>query len=96
MSDYAEISKKTHVAFIHETVRESIARDLSTVAIFVGLWSLGHYADSAALEWAGVVLAFIVVFGRAMAVFKGTMDKRMTPDQARAWLDKNFPKGPDQ
>jgi len=92
MPDYAEISKKTHIALITESWRESVARDLSTAAIFLGLWSIGHYAESAALEWVGVLCGGLLVFGRAMALFKGTMDRRMTPDQARAWLDKNFPK----
>ena len=89
--DYECLSKTTHIALIHETLRESVARDVSTVAIFVGMWSLGHFAESAALEWAGVLLAATVVFVRALAVFRGNMDRRMTPDEARAWLDRKFP-----
>jgi len=86
---------KTHIAYIHETWRESFARDFGTVASFLALWSAGHFAESAALEWVGVVLGCLFLFGRGVHILRKTMDRRMTPDQARAWLDKNFPKGGD-
>lgn len=89
--DYSELSSKTHIALIHETWRQSVARDLTTAAIFLVLWSIGHFAESAALEWTGVIIAWFVVMGRVIALFKGTIDKRMTPEQAREWLDQHFP-----
>ena len=52
---------------------------------------IGHFAESAALEWAGVTIASLFVFVRMLAIFKGAMDKRMTPEQARKWLDERFP-----
>lgn len=89
--NYSDMSGKTHVALIHETWRESAARDLTTVAVFVMLWLLGHFANSAALEWVGVLFGLVFLFIRVLNFFKGTMDKRMTPDEARAWLDEKFP-----
>lgn len=91
MSDYTDKIDKTHIALIHETLGQSIARDLSTAATFIGLWSLGYYAGSAALEWVGVVIAGFILLSRAVLILKGTVDKRMTPEQAREWLDKHFP-----
>lgn len=92
---FSDKRDKTHIALIHETWRESFARDLGTVAAFLLLWSVGHYAESAALEWVGIVLGFMLLIVRAAQYLKRTVDRRMTPDQARAWLDENFPKGGD-
>jgi len=91
MDDYSEIADKTHVALIHETLGQSLARDTSTVFTFIALWSFGWFVGSPALEWIGVILGMFFTFFRALVLFKGTMDKRMTPDEARAWLDRNFP-----
>lgn len=96
MTDYSELTKKTHIALITESWRESFARDLTTASTFVLLWSIGHFADSAALEWVGVSLGFMMLFTRLLGLLKTNMDNRMTPDEARAWLDKHFPKGGDQ
>lgn len=79
------------IVLITETRREHIARDLSTVAIFILLWSLGHYAESAALEWAGVMCAFFILFHLAGELIRGQSKNSMTPDEARAWLDEEFP-----
>lgn len=92
---YSDKIDKTHIALIHETWRESFARDLGTVASFLALWSVGHFADSAALEWVGVFLGAMFLFFRVKRILRKTIGDRMTPDQARAWLDKNFPKGGD-
>ena len=91
MTDYVEESKKTHVALIHESWKHSAANDLTTVAIFIGLWSFGYFVGSAALEWVGVFIAGFIIFARALGFFKRAVDKRMTPKQARLWLDANFP-----
>jgi len=90
--NYSDLSDKTHVALIHETWRQSVARDLSTVFTFILLWSFGHYVESAALEWAGIIVGIMCLFARVLVASKRTLDKRMTPDQAREWLDAKFPK----
>ncbi len=91
MSDHYDKLKKTHVALLHETWRQSAARDLTTAATFVGLWSLGHWAGSSALEWVGVIIGFLALFARVDRLLRGAMNKRMTPQQAREWLDREFP-----
>ena len=93
MEDLSEKIEKTHVIMVTETWLESFARDFTTLAIFLAMWSVGYYAESPALQWAGVMLAMIVTFSRAMTLVKGKMqDSRMTPDEAREWLDRNFPR----
>lgn len=96
MADLSYKLEKTHVAYIHETIGQSIARDLGTVAIFIVLWSFGYFIGSPALEWVGVLIGGMVVFGRAVAMLKGNLDRRMTPDQAREWLDEHFPHPSEQ
>lgn len=88
---HSEKIAKTHVAYITETWRQSLAKDLSTVASFVFCASIGWYMGSPALEWVGVAIAGIFTFGRALAAFKGAQDARMTPEKAREWLDERFP-----
>jgi hypothetical protein len=48
IEEYAEKGKKTHVALITETWRQSAARDLTTFVTFVALWSVGHWAGNPA------------------------------------------------
>jgi hypothetical protein len=89
--DFSEKVKFTHVALIHETWRESAARDLTTIVCFLLLWSVGHWASSAALEWVGVAIGGLFLFTRCCVYLKKSVDTRMTPKQARLWLDFNFP-----
>lgn len=90
--DYGDKLKKTHVVYLHETVRESWARNMGTALTILALWSLGAYANSPALEWLGVFMAIILIGAKIVARIKGAVDSRMTPDQAREWLDQQFPK----
>ena len=95
MSDFATKSEKTHICLVHETWREKLAKDAITAASFIFLWSAGYFADSPALEWAGVAVGGLVLFFRAVLAFKQRVDNNLTPDQAREWLDSEFPKTPE-
>jgi hypothetical protein len=88
---FASKVHETHIAYIHETWGQSFARDLTTVMTFIAFWSFGYFVGSAALEWVGVLLGGLLFVMRVTALLKRTTDSRMTPDEARAWLDKNFP-----
>lgn len=83
--------KDTKIVLIHETWAESFLRDATTVAAFLFLWSVGHFTESPAMEWVGVVIGCGFLFARALALIDQKMKTRMTPDEARAWLDENFP-----
>jgi hypothetical protein len=89
--ELAELSKKTHVVLVHESLRESISRDISTAGIFLLLWSIGYFVGSAALEWIGIAIGGFITVSSALRYFRGNLKNRMTPAQAREWLDREFP-----
>lgn len=73
-----------HVIIIHETVRESWARDVGTFFMLVGLWAVGHLLSGEALSSAAILLGILWMAARPLK-------KTMTPDEARAWIDAKFP-----
>ena len=80
------------IIFIREKEGSLFVRRLGLVCIIVGFWSLGYYAGSPALEWAGVVFGIITVFAFAAAFHNSAKERgRMTAAEARAWLDQEFP-----
>lgn len=87
--EIAMSDEETKVVLIRENWRESAARDVGTFVLIASLWSLGWYAGSSALEWIGVIFALVLILCRATTIFK---KRRMTPDEARAWLDREFPR----
>lgn len=89
--DWAEMMEKTHVVYLHETARESWARDAGTFVMIVALWSLGWFADSNALMWVGVLMGLVFIFFRAVYRARSALKTRMTPTEARAWLETHFP-----
>ena len=89
--EWTDKAGKTHIFYLHETVGQSYARDAGTFTLILALWSIGHFAQSGALEWIGVLLALLVICGRLVAILKKSAKQRMTPAEARKWLDENFP-----
>ncbi len=86
------MSDKPKIILIRERLRESLAKDAGGAVTIVALWSLGYFAESAALQWAGVIIAFMWISVKALQRVKPAQDRNMmTPDQARKWLDVNFP-----
>ncbi|MCM2293061.1 hypothetical protein NAC44_12085 [Allorhizobium sp. BGMRC 0089] len=68
----------TEFIVIHETVLQSWARDASTFMLFAGLIGLGVIAESAAMQWAGMLVAIVVFVSRTGPVKM----RRMTREQA--------------
>ena len=83
--------EKTHFVLLHETVRESWLRDLGSFCSVTALWSMGYFAESPALQWVGVILALVLIWSRAANKMRKTMKFRMTPDEARRFLDEQYP-----
>ena len=75
--------QRTLVILLTETVWQSWARDVSTVAAFIVLIGIGILLDSSAMQWTGAVVAFISVATRA----NGRV-RRLTISEARAELDR--------
>jgi len=65
-----------------ETMKDSWMKDASTFALFAALIGLGVLLDSAAMQWAGLIVAFITVTAQALG--KG---KKLTILGARRYLD---------
>lgn len=84
---------RPEVIFIYETVAQAMARDASVFVTIIALWSIGHWAGSAALEWVGVIIALLVVMARAVRFMERKTKGKMTPREARRWLDEHFPEG---
>ena len=89
------MTDKPRIILVRERLGESIASDLWTAMTIGGLWSLGYFMGSPALEWVGAIMGLLLIVGRAASKVSGK-DKFMTPDQARAWLDSEFPPDPPE
>ena len=80
------------VIFIDNSRRARIARLLTLAAWVLTFWSLGYFTGSSALQWVGVVVGLIGAIGWTTAcLLREARDNEMTPDEARAWLDENYP-----
>lgn len=73
------------VILIHETKLDSVVKDGTTFAMFVALIMIGVILDSAAMQWVGALIGFIVIVGRGARIAK---DNRFTVDAARKRLDQ--------
>lgn len=76
---------ETEVIIVRETLRESIAKDVFSVAALTAAVSLGVWLESSAMQWIGGVLWILVVVSRLLRLLK---DNRMSIEEARAFLDK--------
>ena len=64
---------------IHETLTQSILRDLVSFVTTVGIIGVGVLLDSPAMQWFGFVIAMLVILGRSArakaACFRGTREQ---------------------
>jgi hypothetical protein len=75
---------KTQFIVIHETPFQSWLRDASSFMLFACLIGLGVVVGSTAMQWAGFLVAAIILLGRA-----GSMKaKRMSRAEAIAYLQE--------
>lgn len=65
-----------------ETAIESWKKDSSTLALGCAFVAIGVILDSAALQWMGAFVWFILVLSQA-----NKSVKRLTISEARKWLD---------
>lgn len=68
-----------------ETVFQAWARDASSFALFAALISLGVLVGSSAMQWAGFVVAWLVLFAKVSGFEK---KHKFTIDEARKEIDR--------
>ena len=76
------MSDKTNYILIHESVAQSWLRDLSSFVLFFALIGVGVWVSSAAMQWAGFVVAVVVTLNHVSKL----APKRMTRSEAIAFL----------
>lgn len=75
---------QTHfIKFTNEPLLVAWGRDLSTFCIFLALIGIGIALQSTAMQWAGAIIGFLVIFSKASGAVK-----KMTIQEARAYLDE--------
>ena len=68
------------IIVIREPVVLSILRDCVTFALFVALIGIGVWLDSAAMQWVGAIIGFMVI--ALISVKLSKTYKKMTPQEA--------------
>lgn len=74
---------KTEIIVIHESIAQSWARDLSTLALFSGMIGIGIALDSSAMQWVGAIIAFGAMWARVSGA-----SRKMSTAEARNRLDE--------
>lgn len=73
---------KLEIIVLQESTVQSLIRDLFSFSVIAGTIGIGVLLDSSAMQLAGAILAFIIIFGRASG-----KAKRMTKEQALAYIN---------
>lgn len=83
------------VMMLHETILESWGRDAVTFGLLAVLpWLNFNYLGASGWIYAAISFAwFISLFAR---ISSNAQNNRMTPEEARQWLDEKFPQGQSQ
>lgn len=76
---------KKLVVILHETVAQSWMRDLGSFGMALALVGVGWWAGSAALQWVGAIVFFLLMFAK-----KGGIALRLTPQEAADHLWDRF------
>ena len=72
------------VMLLHETVWQSVARDITSAVMVVGLIGSGVWVGSTAMQWLGFILFWLVLLVRANSKI------RYTPQQAADYLKERY------
>jgi fatty acid desaturase len=85
------MSKNAKIILIREGVKESIIKDTFTFAWLIAVIGAGAWLDSIVLQWVGLLFWVIFFLVRLAAIVGNSASSTMTPDDARKWLDENYP-----
>lgn len=81
------MSDRTEVLYIHETLWQSIARDVSTFLMLASVIGLGWWMQSSAMQWAGFIMCALAILNRVGRVYKKS---KMSPQEAADRLYDQF------
>lgn len=73
------------IIIVHETIKQSIIKDVATCALLIATIGVGVWIGSSALQWIAALLFIIVLLARAATDRKGSF---YSFADARAYLDK--------
>lgn len=73
------------ILVINESLAQSLGRDIGSFATIAGLIGLGAYIGSSAMEWAGFLIAALIICGRSQKLGKG-----LSPQAAADWLASEY------
>jgi hypothetical protein len=73
------------IQIVHETLFESIAKDVTTFGVLALMMWFGYLMGSSAFQWIMGTVWFIALVSRASSAYKKA---RMTIPEAREFLDK--------
>ena len=71
------------IYYCHETMLQSIGRDIFSFVTFAAMIGLGVLCHSSAMQWVGSICFLLVMIGRGNARLK-----KMTPAEIRVDLDR--------
>lgn len=77
-------NRELKAILVDDRMWRSIARDLFSIAVFLAMVGIGWLAGSAALQWVGAILWFLLIFQRTDRQRKS---QTMTIAKARQFLD---------
>lgn len=83
MSD--EGQTKQVVVVLHETMFQSVVKDLCTYGTIVAVIGTGWWLESEAMQWLGFIMLCISAIGRI-----ASKNRNMTPQQAADMLWRKF------
>lgn len=80
------MKQKQHIFIISEgeTPSKSLKRDAGTFVLFLALVGVGWIADSSPMQWAGFLVAVIIILAKA----NGHTNKYMSADDAIAKIEE--------
>lgn len=79
--------QKSSIIHIYQkrTPARELWSDFCTFSVVVGLFGVGWWFDSAAMQWFAFVTCFLILFGRA-----ASLSKKMDPQEAVDFLHGEY------
>lgn len=87
MNDNESAEEPQSVVILHESVFQSVVRDLFTFAMVVGIIGVGVVVGSSAMQWVGFLMVITFLFAKGL---QRKVKSIKTPQEAAYWLKAKF------